>query len=321
MLSVITWTVNAIIVGLVFWLVPAQGKAGKALRAALIFLTLFGVAFITGRTLDIIVESAAFVVFLIAERVAPRIKYDFTNNHTTLNALYFAAQGAAWAVVLYGTEVYLFKAHKQTWGMQALGWPLWAQGLVMLLVLDFKQYVIHLAEHRFYALWRFHKVHHSATEMNVVAGWRTHVLENALVQALSTYLLIYAFNADMRAMALFYFAPNLVISGFGAHMNVDFPKRAGKLPWYAYIVATPTTHAFHHRIDSPMRGINLGEILMIWDVMFGSFVNPCKEPTPDVYGIPDTNFPQDRFFAQQAFSFRSQEAAAEAEETAPAPTA
>lgn len=310
MLSVITWTVNAIIMGLVYWLVPANGRFGRALRTVVIFLTLFAVAFITDRTIDIILESAAFAVFLVVEHAAPRIKYDFTSNHTTINALYFAAQSAAWGLVFYLADTYLYKAHTATWGMEAHGWPLWAQGLVMAIVLDFKQYFVHLAEHRTNFLWRFHKVHHSATEMNVVAGWRTHILENALTQAVTTYVLIYAFNANLLAVTLCYFLPNLVISGFGAHMNVDFPTRKAKLPWYAYLIATPTTHAFHHRVDSPMRGINLGEIFMVWDLMFGSFVDPCKEPTPDVYGIPDTDFPADGFFAQQAFSFREQKAEA-----------
>jgi sterol desaturase/sphingolipid hydroxylase (fatty acid hydroxylase superfamily) len=306
MLTVAIWAINAIVLGLAYWLIPVKSRVGRVVRGSLIFLTIFAVSFLLGHTLDIILESAFFVAFLVIERARPRVKYEFASDQTAINTLYFAAQGASWGLVYYLADTYLYKGHKATWGMEAQHWPFWLQGLTMALILDFKQYLIHLGEHRFNFLWRFHKVHHSTPEMNLISGFRTNLLENAILQAGSTYFLIWLFNANIDAVTLLYFGPNIILSGFFAHMNVDFPTRSKPLPWYAYIIVTPTFHAYHHRVDSPARGINLGEVFVFWDALFGSFVDPHKEPTPDVYGIPDAEFPQVGFFAQQAFSFGPQ---------------
>src|SRR5262249_28788380 len=44
----------------------------------------------------------------------------------------------------------------------ALGWPMWVQLLVGILVLDFSVgYLSHRAMHMWPPMWRFHQVHHS----------------------------------------------------------------------------------------------------------------------------------------------------------------
>jgi len=304
MLSVATWSINAIIIGLALRFAPQGSKVARIIRSALVLLTMVGVALVTGHSIDIVLGSAFFLVFLALERLAPRDTYEMSADQTVLNALYFAAQSAAYALAGFVLYDVVLKRWPATWGLQAHGVPQWLQAIAICLVLDLKQYFVHRYEHRLDFLWRFHKVHHSPTQMNVMAGWRTHLVENFLTQALTTYGIVYLLNPSLPALAIGYMLPNIVFSGYIGHMNADFPRRDRKLPWFAYVFATPASHAFHHRVDAPATGINLGEIFMIWDVIFGSFRSPSDEPSPDVYGIPDADFPATGFLAQQAFSFR-----------------
>ena len=48
--------------------------------------------------------------------------------------------------------------------------------LAILVVMDFCNWAVHLANHRVRMLWRFHELHHSQEDMNVLTVFRTHPL-------------------------------------------------------------------------------------------------------------------------------------------------
>jgi sterol desaturase/sphingolipid hydroxylase (fatty acid hydroxylase superfamily) len=55
-----------------------------------------------------------------------------------------------------------------------------------------------------------------------------------------------------------------------AHANIDFPRR--RLPWLATFVTSPNAHALHHTKRDDRR--NFGEILLVWDRLFGTYQCP-----------------------------------------------
>src|SRR5262245_38610328 len=62
--------------------------------------------------------------------------------------------------------------------LAGLGWPMWAQVLVGILVLDFSVgYLSHRTMHLWSPMWRFHQVHHSDDFVDVTTTYRTHPVE------------------------------------------------------------------------------------------------------------------------------------------------
>jgi hypothetical protein len=54
--------------------------------------------------------------------------------------------------------------------------------------------------------------------------------------------------------------------------------------WLEYIIVTPSQHRVHHAINPEYLDKNLGQVLCIWDRMFGTFQEELPEVPPQ-YGI------------------------------------
>ena len=63
-------------------------------------------------------------------------------------------------------------------------WPHWAQLLSLFLIRDFIQWNTHQLLHYVPWLWKFHKVHHSVTQMGFAAHLRYHFMENIVYRTI-----------------------------------------------------------------------------------------------------------------------------------------
>src|SRR3954454_12476703 len=95
--------------------------------------------------------------------------------------------------------------------------PLWAQGLIALLLGDLGVYAIHRLQHTVPWLWRFHAVHHSAEEMDWLVGLRFHPLDIFVVRLASIGPLV-ALNLGPAAIGAFMAAS--AWQGWLVHANV-----------------------------------------------------------------------------------------------------
>ena len=251
--------------------------------------------FVTG---SVLLGCAIFALF-IAERLVPRVKIDLLGEESRLNAIYTFASGAMEPLAFTIVYVTLYVPYPQTWGLRSHGVPLWMQGIFVLLLLDFMRYWRHRFQHRFDWWWKFHEVHHSTREINWLAGGRGHIFE-ALILGIGHNVVIYLLDVDLRALLFGFALPYTVIAFIFAHANLDFPRAGRPLPWWAFVITTPTTHSAHHRANVE-RTLYYGAILTIWDVMFGTFgksVEVIRE-----YGT-DPDFPHRGFLEQQMEPFR-----------------
>jgi sterol desaturase/sphingolipid hydroxylase (fatty acid hydroxylase superfamily) len=127
-------------------------------------------------------------------------------------------------------------------------------------------YAIHRLSHRLPVLWRVHRVHHSDTALDLSTGFRNHPLELAFVVPWLAAATV-AFGLDAPTL-LAYEAAAL---GFALwdHANLRLPlwfDRALRL-----LFVTPAMHHVHH---SALRGetdSNYGDMLSIWDRLFGTY--------------------------------------------------
>ncbi len=177
--------------------------------------------------------------------------------------------------------------------------PMWAQLLIFFIVLDFVQWVTHVALHRYPMLWQFHKVHHSVEQMGFAAHLRYHWMENILYKPLKTFgVMILGGFEPSQAFIVHFFAISI---GHLNHANI-------KLTWgpLKYIFNNPLMHIWHHAHDLPSErkyGVNFGISLSLWDYLWKTNYIPY-EGRDIKLGFPGVEkFPQD-FVNQNLYGFK-----------------
>jgi len=142
--------------------------------------------------------------------------------------------------------------------------------------LDFAGYWVHRLAHTYNFFWNNHIVHHSSEEFNLAC---------ALRQSISVFFRIYAF---LLIPAAIFGVPAKVITVVAPlHLFAQFwyhTRHINKMGWLEYIIVTPSHHRVHHAINPDYIDKNFGQIFIIWDRLFGTFVWE-QESIPAVYGI------------------------------------
>lgn len=154
--------------------------------------------------------------------------------------------------------------------------PLPLQFVACVVVADLVQYWVHRACHRVPLLWRFHRIHHSATAMDWLAGSRLHTVDAVLTRAL-VYLPLFLLGFDLEVVAVY-----LVFVAAQAtfvHANVGW-----RLGWLEPWLATPRYHHWHHA-DAPADR-NFAVHLPVLDRLFGTHHLPALA-WPARYGLGD----------------------------------
>lgn len=159
--------------------------------------------------------------------------------------------------------------------MQVIGLPkkglidlsslsLWIQFPIYFFVADFVQWLIHVMLHRVPFLWKFHKVHHSVTEMGFAAHLRYHWLETVVYKT-GLYIVL-AWMLNFKLEHTFILHAFTILIGHLNHANVGWDYGIFK-----YIFNNPKMHIWHHAKEVPSNlphGMNFGITLSLWDYLF-----------------------------------------------------
>jgi sterol desaturase/sphingolipid hydroxylase (fatty acid hydroxylase superfamily) len=140
---------------------------------------------------------------------------------------------------------------------------------------DFSFYWHHRLSHTFRVLWCAHENHHSSKTLN---------LATALRQSWSEQFYKYIFWLWMPLVG---FDPIMMLAMMSISLIYQFfqhTELVGKLPRpIEWIFNTPSHHRVHHATNIQYLDRNHAGILIIWDRMFGTFVE--EDPNdPPVYG-------------------------------------
>ncbi len=173
--------------------------------------------------------------------------------------------------------------------------PLVAQVPLALVAIDFVGYWTHRALHAGW-LWRAHAIHHSARELDWLAGARNHPAAEIFGGAVGLSALLLA-GFDPRVLAV---GAPLGLYAVLLHANVRFGGGALR-----YLVATPLFHRWHHAHPDALpvhlkRGVNFAGLLPLWDLLFGTYHVPREQPAS--FGA-DEPVPA-RFASQLLYPFR-----------------
>ncbi|MCW1719501.1 sterol desaturase family protein [Pseudoalteromonas sp. A3] len=144
------------------------------------------------------------------------------------------------------------------------------------LLQDFLYYWFHRASHHIHWLWAAHVVHHSSTKMNFTTAFRQSIMYP--VAGMWVFWL---------PMILLGFDPLTVFSVVALNLAYQFfvhTQIVAKLGWFESVFNTPSHHRVHHAINKRYLDKNFAGVLIIWDKLFGTFVEEDKNQ-PCKYGI------------------------------------
>ena len=153
--------------------------------------------------------------------------------------------------------------------------PLLVQVPLVILAADFTQYWVHRSFHAVPLLWPFHAIHHSAEEMDWLAGSRLHLVDVILTRGL-TYVPIFVLGFSNAALFVYVF----LVAGQATfiHANVRWRFRPVRR-----LIATPAFHHWHHSAEAAAVDKNFSVHTPVWDILFGTYYLPDSWPTR--YGL------------------------------------
>jgi sterol desaturase/sphingolipid hydroxylase (fatty acid hydroxylase superfamily) len=179
-------------------------------------------------------------------------------------------------------------------------WPsgrsLGFQVVVGLLIADTATYFRHRLFHASSVLWRFHRIHHSVTQLYWIRSAYTHPLEQLCIfMAIMLPIALLGAGEEVVSIVTFVFG----LSGLLQHANID--SRSLLLN---YVFATPEVHRVHHCTDERRSHSNFSAFFVLMDLLFGTYYRPARAAAPLPVGLEGvTLFPRD-FLTQLAMPFR-----------------
>lgn len=215
--------------------------------------------------------SPIFLLFVLVEYRRQRAVYDIRDSLANA-ALALMHQGSdALALILlmpFFNWMYQFRLFEIELGVATVA--------LAFLVQDFLYYWFHKASHHIHWFWAAHVVHHSSTRLNFSTAFR----QSIMYPVAGMWLF-------WTPMLLLGFDPHTVFAVVALNLAYQFfvhTQSVGKLGWLEKVFNTPSHHRVHHAINEKYIDRNFGGVLIIWDRLFGSFVeedpnDPCR------YGI------------------------------------
>lgn len=145
--------------------------------------------------------------------------------------------------------------------------------VALFFVNEFVYYWFHRISHEWRPLWAIHVNHHSSELMNFSTATRTPIFNFLLHNLFWIPLPLIGFHPNM----VFVIAMVSFVLTFFQHTQL-----VPKIKWLDYFVNTPTHHRVHHASNAKYIDKNYGNILIIFDRMFGTFEPETEKP---VYGL------------------------------------
>lgn len=159
-------------------------------------------------------------------------------------------------------------------GVWPTHWPLVAQVVLALVIAELGLYVAHRSAHELPLLWRFHALHHSVRRLWVLNTGRFHVIDSAFKATLGQ-IPLYLLGAPFAVFA--WVGAVTAVTGLLTHCNIEL--RTG---WLDRIFSTPALHRWHHSKVLEEGNRNYGENIVLWDLLFGTYLRPERRPPADI---------------------------------------
>lgn len=217
---------------------------------------------------------AFFVLISIELLVAKWRGRKVYSTQDTINSLGLGLMSQIVGVFAKGLNIGIYAWFAQHFGLLQLSANhllVWISGL---LFYDLLYYWWHRCSHRIKVLWAAHVVHHQSEYFN---------FSTALRQTSTGSLLSWLFFLPMALLGypVEVFACVILIDllyQFWVHTEL-----IGRLGWFDRVFCSPSNHRAHHAVNERYLDRNYGGILILWDRLFGTFVEE-DDTDPPIYG-------------------------------------
>lgn len=216
-----------------------------------------------------------FAVLIIAEMLRARKSNTVTYEAKDATASLMMGFGNTVARLLTGGIGVAATLWVAQFAVFDFGYVWWAFVLCFFLE-DLCYYWFHRISHECRWFWASHVVHHSSQHYNLSTA-----LRQTWTGGLSGSYLFWL------PLAFLGFPPPMVALFSGISLVYQFwihteaIDRLGPLEW---VLNTPSHHRIHHATNPRYLDANYAGVLIIWDRLFGSFVEERKDDKP-IYGI------------------------------------
>ena len=212
------------------------------------------------------------LVEIVVARLSGRGRYDPKDTAASL----VMGLGSELAPLLGGSAV-VIAAFTAAYEFRLADIPnTWWAVLLCFVLDDFRYYWWHRISHERRWFWASHVIHHSSQHYNLTTALRQTWTGQIIAQLLfKTPLILIGFHPGM---VIFVGAVNLIYQFW---IHTELIKRMGP---FELIFNTPSHHRVHHATNPKYLDANYAGALIIWDRMFGTFVEEDAAVQPR-YGI------------------------------------
>ena len=158
----------------------------------------------------------------------------------------------------------------------SVSWQTWWLVVALFLIADLAFYFEHRCSHRIRFMWASHSVHHTIDRMAFTAAFRL-----AWTPLLSGVFLFYLPAVWLGFPPEWVFGMSSASITFQTFIHTETIPRIGWLEWF---INTPSAHRVHHASNAEYLDRNFGNVLLIWDRLFGTY-QPERSDMPPVYGL------------------------------------
>ena len=151
--------------------------------------------------------------------------------------------------------------------------PAWLVWSLTFVLIDFIYYWYHRCSHRIRFLWAVHMNHHSSEEMNFTVALRQAWFGPLTKVPFFAVMPLIGFDPIITAVA----GAVSTLYGFLTHT-----QWINKLSFLENVFITPSHHRVHHGSNEVYIDKNYGNLLIIWDKLFGTY---AAEQEKVKYGI------------------------------------
>ena len=137
---------------------------------------------------------------------------------------------------------------------------------IAILAIEFGAYWRHRAEHQ-PGLWRFHATHHADEALHWLSVLRKHPVSKFLEMLVDTLPLLL-----LGAPAWAVVGAQFIRSWWGYFIHADVHWTLGPAGRW---LMSPAAHRLHHILDQTLMGSNYGNMLTLWDRLFGTWRDPA----------------------------------------------
>jgi len=166
--------------------------------------------------------------------------------------------------------------------LAGLGWPMWGQILIGIVVLDFSVgYLSHRNMHMWPAMWKFHQVHHSDEFVDVTTTYRTHPVETVWR---FLFAIVPVWILGLPAQAVIIQRLLQATNGVIIHGNIRLWAPLDRI--LSWVWVTPNVHKIHHSREVSETNSNYANLLTIYDRLLYTYTPSARAESVN-YGLDD----------------------------------